>query len=294
VKKSWLLLGLALGCTAAAQAQSSIGEVYSGEASVHGAVVLSGHGTRVLNGSQVAAGDGAAVLKLERGGEVRICPQTNLSLSADASGRALMLGLNAGSMELNYRLSTAADSVITPDFRLQLISPGRFHLAISVAPSGDTCVRTLAENEAAVFITEMMSNELYQLSPEKGVLFRKGKIAGATEAPALCGCPETKPSVPQAAAEPTQARPAAKDLTAAAKNANESPAHLEVESSMAFRGDRAVQDFYMTVAKLSVSTDNSKLALALLPKVSEPPKAAEKKESVLHRLASFLGKLFRK
>jgi hypothetical protein len=306
VKKRCLLLGLALAATPAV-AQNTIGEVFSSDASVRGSVVLAGNGTHVVSGSQVTAGDGAAVLKLERGGNVRICPQTNLSLSADASGKALVLGLNAGSMELDYTLSSAADSLITPDFRMQLISPGTFHLAISVAPTGDTCVRTLPGNEAAVFVTEMVSNESYQLSPGKHVLFRAGKIRNAAEAPAVCGCPEMKAEAPAASAAAQEstvasATPSVGTSTPAPTETKgmaetHAAAHLEVESSFVYRGNEAAQDYYATVARLSSSTNNSQLALALLPRVSAPsasPKAAEKKESALHRIGRFFGRLFGK
>ena len=84
---------------------------------------------------------------------------------------------------------------MTPDFRLQLISPGTFHLAISVGASGDTCLRTLPGNDAAVFVAEMMGKDSYQLSPGKSVLFGGGKISGATVAPERCGCPESGPPV---------------------------------------------------------------------------------------------------
>jgi hypothetical protein len=159
VKKHLLLFGFALAASGALHAQNAIGEVFSSDASVRGSVILSGNGAHVLSGSQVSAGDGAALLKLERGGDIRICPKTNLSLSADESGKALVLGLNAGQMELNYTLRSAADSLITPDFRMQLISPGTFHLALAVTPNGDTCLRSLPGNDAAVFISEMMSGE---------------------------------------------------------------------------------------------------------------------------------------
>ncbi len=78
---------------------------------------------------------------------------------------------------------------------MQLISPGTFHFAISVAATGDTCVRSLPGNDAAVFIAEMMGRDSYQLSPGKSVMFRGGKISGATDAPAACGCPELKPGL---------------------------------------------------------------------------------------------------
>lgn len=306
MKKSWLLLGIALAAAPAANAQNAIGEVFSGDAGVRGAVLLSSSGTHVLSGSQITAGDGAALLKLERGGELRICAKTNVSLSADATGKALVLGLNAGAMELNYSLASSADLLITPDFRLQLISPGIFHLAVSVTPTGDTCLRSLPGNDAAVFISEMMGSDSYQLSPGKNVMFRAGKISGATEAPAVCGCPETTQEMMVRAAPPAAAPakpeiPPAADNTAdnAAQMAENQPpnaAHLEVESTFAYRGDEAGQDIYGSVARLSLSSDNSKLTLALLPQVSGPVaaelKPAAKRESRLHRFGKFLGRLF--
>jgi hypothetical protein len=294
VKKRVLLLGCALATAPAVYAQNTIGEVFSGEASVRGSVMLSGGGTHVLSGSQVEAGEGSALVKLERGGEVRICPKTSLSLSSDAMGKSLVLGLSAGAMELNYTLQNSSDSLLTPDFRLRLISPGTFHLAISVGSSGDTCLRPLPGNDAAVFIAETMGNDSYQLSPGKSVMFREGKISGATEAPAVCGCPAAKAGMVLPAAAPVSV-PSAATEPVAGSHAGE--AHLEVESSFVYRGSEAVQDYYGSVSRLSLSTDDSKLVLALLPHVSGPVTAEEqtgkKKEGKLHRFGKFLGGLFK-
>lgn len=306
-KKQVLLLGFALAASVAAHGQNAIGEVFAGDASVRGQVLFSNQGTEVLSGSQVAAGQGAAVLKLKRGGQVRICPGTNLSLTSDTSGKALALALSAGSMELEYTLTSGSDAVLTPDFRMQLISPGTFHLAISVGASGDTCIHTLPGNDAAVFVAEMMGRDSYQLSPWKSVLFGGGKISGATVAPERCGCPEpTAPArIPEVAESPahggsaaTQAPPAEKHSTEnqtseAAPAEQNAVAHLEADTQFAYRGDQQVQDLYGQVSRLSISTDNSALALALLPQVSGPPEKpapAEKKSGFLHWLGHLFGR----
>jgi hypothetical protein len=300
-KCCWLVLGWPLLASSALHAQSTIGEVFASDASVRGAVILSGNGTQVLSGSQVSAGEAAAVLKLARGGEVRICPKTNLSLSADASGKSLVVGMNAGAMEVDYALPAAADSILTPDFRLQLISPGNFHFALSVTASGDTCLHSLEGSDAAVFVAEMMGTESYQLSPGKNVLFKAGRISGASEAPRSCGCPETKAELP-----PKLELPAAKEAPQAVASQEvahrSTPAgegHLEVDTGFVYRGEKEVQDYSATVARLSISHDDSKLALALLPQVKGPEMAeskppAQKKPGVLHRFTSFLGRLFGK
>jgi hypothetical protein len=316
-KKQVLLLGFALATGGAAHGQSAIGEVFAGDASVRGQVLFSNQGTQVVSGSQVAAGEGTAVLKLKRGGLVRICPKTTLSLTSDAIGNALALAMSAGSMELDYTLTGAADSVLTPDFRLQLISPGTFHLAISVGASGDTCVRTLPGNDAAVFVSEMMGKDSYQLSPSKSVLFGGGKISGATVAPQACGCPEQAAPVrtPEMAAAPlvspseassspaseappaeklfTEKQPAEKEAPAETAPVEQNAGHLEVDTRLVYRGDQYAPDLSDQVSRLSISTDNSRLALALLPQVSGPPAAptaAEKKTGFRHWLQRLFGR----
>jgi hypothetical protein len=171
-------------------------------------------------------------------------------------------------------------------------------------------VRSLAGSDAALFIAEMMGTDSYQLSPGKSVLFRAGKISAATDAPAECGCPELKPSTALEAAMTPAAAPANATQSAfqnvdqkldrsADQNAIQSaiPAHLEVNGSFVYRGDAAVQDYYSSVSRLSLSTDNSKLTLALLPQVKGPAaesKPTPKKAGVLHRIGNFFGHLFAK
>lgn len=302
VKITVLLLGFSLAAVGVLRAQNnSIGEVFSGDASVRGSVLFSGSGAHVQSGSQIAAGDGAAVLKLDRGGQLRICPKTDLSLSAGAGGKSMVLGLSAGALELDYSLASAADSLITPDFRLQLISPGEFHLAISVSPAGDTCLRSLAGDDASVFVAEMMGSDSYQLSPGKSVLFRAGKISGASAAPAECGCPQTAAPMLAAAAETAPeaapAEPPAEENKTETKlsGAPENVGHMEVDSTFVYHGNAESSGIYGTVSRLSMSRDNSQLTLALLPQVrgpATPAQTAEKKPGLWHRMRSAVGRLF--
>jgi hypothetical protein len=290
----WLLL-----TAASAQAQqSAIGEVFSSEASVRGSVMLGGNGARVLSGSQVTAGDASAVLKLERGGRVRICPHTDVSLNSDASGKSLVLGMNAGAVELDYTLLSSSDSVLTPDFRLQLISPGDFHFALSVAASGDTCLHSLSGNDAAIFVAEMMGIESYQLTPGRSVLFKAGKISGATEAPPNCGCqaPIAAPEAPKPA--PTATVPAAQPEPVQAKaSAPANPSHLEADTEFVYHGKNHERDFAGSVARLASSHDDSRLALALIPQIKPPATAAakpteQKKPGLLQRIAHAFSRVF--
>jgi len=166
-----------------------IGEVFAGDASVHGSVLLAGGGPRLLSGSTIAAGAQAARVRLARGGELRVCPETKVTVNATAR-RELMLSLSAGALEAYYTLGASADSIVTPDFRILLIGPGQFHLAIGADFRGNACVKSLQENSAAVLVSELMGDGSYQVKPGEQVHFRNGTVREPSAEPlGECGCP---------------------------------------------------------------------------------------------------------
>jgi hypothetical protein len=228
------LPALALALAVAAHAQQSVGEVVASDATVKGSVVLASSGTQVMSGSSVTAGTAPASLRLARGGEVRICPGTSVAVSASPSGRELMMSLSTGALETHYTLAASADSIVTPDFRIQLPGPGTFHFAFSSDAAGNACVRSLENNSASVIVSELLGDGTYQVRPGQTVFFHGGQVSKADDVGQPCGC---QPPPPMQKAEVPPPPPAGSVPTAALPQPKPGDVQVMVEAPFVFRAE---------------------------------------------------------
>jgi hypothetical protein len=238
-------------------------------------------------GSSLTAGTDTAILHLPRGGQVRVCPSTTVSVNYSKNGRDMLLAMNTGALEAHYVLDTSADSVMTPDFRILFVGPGEFDFAISSDARGNTCVRSLRGNAGSAIVSELLGDGTYQVKANEEVVFHGGQIAQrSTVAPSNCGCPEEV--IPELMAATRRPETEA-NTTASSPVPDPDKVHIKVDAPFVFRAtDPKVPSApnLEEIARLSLVSYQlpEPLEVTVLPPVSQM--IAEKPQN-----AGFFGKI---
>ncbi len=246
------------------QSAKPIGELFAAD---DGAKLVqpAGAGMSVVPGSELSAGIAPARLRLYRGGQVRICPRSTVSVNSGKFG--LMFAIGTGTVEVDYPVAQrGADFVITPDLSLQLSGPGSYHFSLGIKKNGDTCVKALPDNHGVILVTELLGNSVYKTSIAESTMFRAGKLNSNAALTEECGCPISAPAIQASATPPPVASQNLNQAGGPAMTANPVPdataplpadrpgqVHVEVDTPFVFRANAAGVKPY-SVAKLNLAS----------------------------------------
>ena len=214
--------------TAALATAQGVGDVYASDASVKGSVRETSEGLEINNGAVIAAGQHSASLRLTRGGQVRICPSTNLTVNSSPEGQQLMFAMSAGSLEADYRLPFTADVILTPDFRILISGPADVNLSVTATQNGDACVRARGDSSYVV-VSELIGDDFYRVNPDEQVLFHAGHVKDPeVNSSTPCGCPPPQALQRAEAAPPTPSPAVAPAASSSPLTAQSAPASVAV------------------------------------------------------------------
>ena len=293
-----------------------MGELFTSDAGGQKSVQLAGSGMSVAIGSELSAGIAPATLKLVRGGQVRICPRSGLSVNS--GNRGLMLASGVGAVEIDYPLDQQQfDVIVTPDFNVQLIGPGTFHFALGVNKQGDTCIRPLPGNTSEIALSELLGSSSYKTKADETALFLGGKLSQHAALVEECGCSGAPPVLRTTEDQPKDTTPSEQvslandDVTAPLPPDKPGQVHVEVDTPFVFNA-RASGARPYSVAKIEFSSlpnvvfTQETVDPAVLnesapvvsakkheePKPAPPDKENKEKKGFFDRVKGFFGGIF--
>ena len=260
---AWTTSGLFLASTVAFS-QQIIGTVAVSDATLTGTSQVAGGRATLVGASSIIARDHTADVALARGGIVRVCQTSGVTLTSGASTSTpgqpslpatgpLMLALDRGAVELTMN-AVANDIILTPDLRFAVSHSGPIDLRVRVTSNGDTCVEQRAANAPLLLLSNTFGETTYEIYGGQHLLFEHGNLREVVDhETSPCGCPEPARTV--SLAEAALAAPsdtaAAQHPFPAAESAGLAPTseipqaapgavHTQVAATLGYEGADAV------------------------------------------------------
>lgn len=156
--------------------------------------VMNGRAFITTNGT-ISSGTTTAEVSLPQRGTLQVCAATTVKIAADASAPAgetpgLLLAMDHGAVETSFSTGRNADTILTPDFRILIGSPGTANVKVRLGQGGDTCIDNPTGNSPYVLVTSVFDGSVYRVQPGQRVMFQHGSLHEVVDQEKEpCGCP---------------------------------------------------------------------------------------------------------
>ena len=306
-----LVLLLALCACAAAQtapatpAAAPIAYIKLSPASgvtVAGSLTVSGSRAAIGSSGSVTAGQSTATLTLPDRGHIRLCATTHVTLTMDPAHAAadhsgLMLSLDRGALETDFRTGQDSDVILTPDFRILISGPGQSAVQVRLADHGDTCVDNHGKHPPYVTVTSLFTGQAYRVQPSQRVLFQHGSVSEVVDNESeSCGCPPEATRTLGNNAFPVAQSAGLEPLPTPPPNATQpGVVHAQATAALSYSG-AAIPTPSPTAKALNSPPATVASATPQPPTAAQttPRQAAQKRPGVFHRIGHFFRHLFGK
>ncbi len=292
-------------------------------------------GTTLLLGNGISITAGAETLRIHRahGGELDLCPTTQVRLTqasaANAPAAPLMISLDRGALEVHTSPGASGDVLLTPDLRLALGSGSNAARGVSIRVNrqGDTCVdnghgQHGSSGDRAIGVQELMGDGIYRVLPGQRVLLERGSVESVVDnEPEPCGCPavsvasagvtSTKNPAQPGQAVATNDFPLAQSEGLAPTPAPAAPEpgtgqpHMQIASTLSYSGatnrvsspatePAAPARKPQSTSTAAASASASAPASAVTAQAASAPQKSKHSGGLLHHIGHFFKKIFGK
>jgi hypothetical protein len=184
----------------------------SNAATVTGALEVTGGKAIIAANGSITSGERTIEVVLPHRGLLRVCASTTIKLAANTSAQTgetpgLLMAIDRGAVEMSFANPRAADSLLTPYFRILVAGPGSSDVKVRLGNEGDTCVdnsvaangktRSQPADAPYVVVTSVFDSGLYRVEPGQRVMFQHGSLTEVVDnEKEPCGCPPPPSAAP--------------------------------------------------------------------------------------------------
>ena len=267
--------------------------------SLDGSLTLTGSRAAIASSGSVTAGSRTARLTLPGRGHLSLCATTRATLTLDpahptADHSGLMVSLDHGAVETDFRTGQVSDVILTPDFRILISGPGQSTVQVRLADHGDTCVDNHGKHPPYVTVTSLFTGQAYRVQPNQRVLFQHGSVSEVVDNESeSCGCPPESTRTLGNNAFPVAQSAGLAPLPAPPPNATQPGiVHAQATAALSYNGTAASQPASTPTRSALSPAATSSTASSVASSAQATPQAPPRKPGVLRRIGHFFHRLF--